>query len=235
MDKILDKIRKLLRMKRGGTPAEVETALAMAAELARKHGIDLGTVDPDHEPSEQQRITHVDQVLSLRLPLEARFAAAILVNFFNVQVLVRRGACRWWIKKPNTVTFIGTAWDCEVAKYVFVFLQRHFRYSWSHRQNRRLKNRSAFLHGMFLGLAAKLEEQRDNQSLSENALVLIGRAVQLRKDYLANLCPEAKDMGLPEDDSEAWLSKMAGITEGKNTSINPGLNKSPDSVRLLLS
>jgi hypothetical protein len=50
----LDKIRKLLRMKRGGTAGEVENALRMAQELAAKHGIDLNTVDPDVDERERQ-------------------------------------------------------------------------------------------------------------------------------------------------------------------------------------
>jgi hypothetical protein len=71
-DEALDKIRKLLRMKRGGTPAEVETALAMAAEIARKHGIDLSGVDPDHEPD--QPIGHIDTVTSAPMGVQIRRA-----------------------------------------------------------------------------------------------------------------------------------------------------------------
>ena len=225
-DAIIEKIKKLLRMKRGGTAGEIENALAMAAELARKHGIDLGSVNPDEE-SKSETITHFSEVLKLRLPLEAKFAAAICVNFFNVQIChcpggrVRDGN---WINFYNhTMVFVGTAWDIEIARFVFFFLQRHFRASWNHRINRRLKNREAFLHGMFLGLAAKLEEARQKEV--GTGLVLIGRAVQLRKDYLARLFPSAKDQSLDVDDSDAAAAKWAGVRAGRETEIHSGLNK----------
>jgi hypothetical protein len=37
MNTALEKIKKLLRMKRGGTQAEIETALALAQQIAAKH------------------------------------------------------------------------------------------------------------------------------------------------------------------------------------------------------
>jgi hypothetical protein len=61
-DAIVEKIKKLLRMKRGGTPGEIENALAAAAELARKHSIDLGSINPDEE-SAKERLTHLQELL----------------------------------------------------------------------------------------------------------------------------------------------------------------------------
>src|SRR6266571_1607867 len=86
-DKIIDKIRKLLRMQRGGTPGEVETALGLAAELARKHGIALDAVDPDATPA--QHITHLNTKTSARIQWECKYAALICNQFFNVHVLLR--------------------------------------------------------------------------------------------------------------------------------------------------
>ena len=205
----IDKIKKLLRMKRGGTQGEIENALAAAAKLAREHGIDLTGVNPD-EP-DADRLTHAEEVLKTRLPLEARFAAAILVNFFNVQICV----CKGWRYR---VVFVGTAWDCEVARYIFIFLQRHFRYAWNHRENRRLKNREAFLNGMFLGLAYKLRQQQPQGE----GLIL---ATTARKDYLAKLFPNAEDNPLPDQDSNADAAHRAGIQAGQNTEIRSGLNQ----------
>ena len=216
-DLIIEKIKKLLRMKRGGTAGEIENALAMAAELARKHGIDLASVNPEEEAG-AQRITHVQDVLKLRLPLEAKFAGAILVNFFNVAICIKRGTSLPFVKIPGRILFIGTAWDCEVARYVFVFLQRHFRYCWNHRENRRLKNREAFMHGMFLGLAAKLEEQQPQGE----GLIL---AADARKQYLAKLVPNTKDQNLDMDTSDANAAKYAGMLAGRDTEIRSGLNK----------
>jgi hypothetical protein len=166
----------------------------------------------------------VEDVLKLRLPLEAKFAGAILVNFFNVAICFHTAVNRWFLKIPGKITIVGTAWDCEVARYVFIFLQRHFRYSWNHRPNRRLKNREAFMHGMFLGLAAKLEAQQPETEglvLSKNA----------RKDYLAKLVPTSKDQSLDANNSDAWAAKRAGIRAGSETEIRSGLNKAAAPAR----
>ncbi len=205
----IDKIKKLLRMKRGGTQGEIENALAAAAKIAREHGIDLAGVNPD-EP-DADRLTHAEEVLKTRLPLEAKFAAAILVNYFNVQICVVKSY-------RYSVVFVGTAWDCEVARYIFIFLQRHFRYAWNHRENRRLKNRAAFLDGMYHGLSCKLDQQQP----TGEGLVL---ATNARKEYLARLIPNAQDSPLPDYDAAADTARWAGVLAGKKTEIRSGLNQ----------
>lgn len=220
-DEVIEKIRKLLRMKRGGTPAEVETALALAAELARKHGVNLGSVDPDVEP-ESEVITHQEDVLKSRLPLEARLAGAILVHFFNVGIVFGNGwGLMGWRK---TVRFVGTRCDIDIARYLFGFLQGHFRRSWNRRQNRRIRNREAFLKGMFLGLAAKLEKER-NQAMAGNeaGLVLIGKAVEKRKQYIHEHW-KTEDRDLEVDKSDAAASRYAGIVEGQRTELRRGMD-----------
>lgn len=42
---ILEKIKKLLRMRRGGTPGEIENALAMAAKLAEPDSINQAVIE----------------------------------------------------------------------------------------------------------------------------------------------------------------------------------------------
>lgn len=230
-DAILEKIKKLLRMKRGGTAGEIDNALAMAAKLARDHEIDLNDVNPDDE-SKPERITFHEDVLKLRLPSEAKFAAAICVNFFNVQMCFKSPLNRYYIKAKARVTFIGSAWDIEIARYVFVFLQHHFRGCWKSRQNRRLKNRKAFLSGMFLGLGAKLEDARKQEV--GTGLIHVDRAIQLRKDYLAKLFPNATDKNLGADDSDAHAAKYAGILEGQKTNIAPAVKNQPVQARAML-
>jgi hypothetical protein len=86
---IIDKIKKLLRMKRGGTPAEIETALAMAQKLAAKHGIDINSVDPEEKLKSE--MGHTDGWIGSRAPYDVRYAAKIVERFFNVDVIYRPG------------------------------------------------------------------------------------------------------------------------------------------------
>lgn len=232
-EEAIEKIKKLLRMKRGGTPDEVATALALAAELARKHGVELGTVNPE-ETTESEQIGHVAEVLKSKLPLEAKLACAILVNFFNVQAVVYKRA--HWVLRERicSVNFVGTQWDRDVAVYVFRFLQVHFRSCWNRRPNKRLRNRFAFLNGMFLGLATKLEQEKRAHT-DEAALVFVGRALELRKQYVQKHWPRAEDVALEEDDSDAHASGLAGVRAGQNTNIRPAVGApKPAAERRLL-
>lgn len=228
-DAIIEKIKKLLRMKRGGTQGEIENALAAAARLAREHGINLDSINPDESV---QEIRHVAEALNSRLPMEARYAAAILVNFFNVNVVIskRPQPRRPWASQYAAV-YIGLPWDTEVARYVFVFLQKHFRRAWSQRGNRRLKNRAAFLEGMFLGLAAKLEDERKANQPDEAGLVMIGTALKRRAEYVQKHWPKAGTQNLKRDHSDAHASRLAGVRAGQDTNIRRAMKESPAAAR----
>src|SRR5688572_4469996 len=121
---VIEKIKKLLRMKRGGTAGEIENALAMAAALASKHGIDLASVDPDKLPD--QPIGHIDATTSARIQWECKYAALVCKQFFNVNALLRderTGSRRRW--RNFKITLIGTAHDTQIAVFVYHFLIGH--------------------------------------------------------------------------------------------------------------
>ncbi|HTI72288.1 MAG TPA: DUF2786 domain-containing protein [Candidatus Limnocylindria bacterium] len=211
-DPIIERIRKLLRMQRGGTPEEIASALAKARDLASKHGIDLNSVDPNVE-TQGQRFTREDQIMGTRIPLEARHAANLVLNYFKVEPVIsealRNG--RW----VALIVFCGTPWDIEVAKYVFTFLRRHFRRSWERRENRRLKDRAAFYWGMYVGIGAIL--RKSEPAADPLALVV---ANQL-KAYVAQEFPRTQKTGIDKGDSDnAWRN---GFVVGVNTQINSAI------------
>lgn len=230
MNPILEKIKKLLRMKRGGTPDEVATALRLAQELAEKHGIDLSGVNPDDDNTRPERpISHTDQILGARVQWECRYAALICHNFFNVNTFVNYfgsnlSSHRWGF------TFVGTAWDTEIAIYVYQFLTGHFRREWKAR-GKRLRNRRAFMWGMYIGLAAKL---RDRQPKPEQkpGLIATERQLQRRQDYITKHFGDLKkNNAAPDDDADA--ARYAGIMAGRETEIRSGVTGSDTKTNYL--
>jgi hypothetical protein len=222
-DEIIEKIKKLLRMKRGGTPAEVETALNMARELAAKHNIDIEGVNPDEESHREQPIGHEDALLAARIQWECKYAGLITQNFFNVQMLLRRTVARrnGWPVPVYAITFIGTEWDRQIGVYVFEFLCGHFRREWTRRRGR-CRNRQAFLYGMYIGLGAKLKEQRDRNTPSGPGLVRLERAVERRKLYMEQTFGATTTQdSTPDSDAEA--AKYAGYLAGRDTEIRSGV------------
>ncbi len=242
----IEKIRKLLRMKRGGTQHEIETALALAAELARKHNIDMAGVDPDHEPD--QPISRIDATTSARIGWECKYASLVCQQFFNVTALItrnnvkrepnhllrdylfiRRRSCDWRIR------LIGTAWDTQIALYVYEFLTRHMRRLWSagplSPRGARLRNRQAFLYGMYIGICTRLDEQKGKQ-VNEAGLVLISRGLARRDDYMKKTFGDVGNHSITPD-GDATASKNAGFQAGLATEIRSGLSHKGTAMPLL--
>jgi hypothetical protein len=220
-DPIIEKLKKLLRMKRGGTPGEIANALAMAAELARKHGIDLDAIDPD--APEAKPIGHMDAMTSARLQDECRYAALVCENFFNVKALITNAPARTCYRwRDFKIVFIGTASDQQIAIYIFRFLVGHFRRSWNHRENKRIRHRHSFMDGIFQGLCRKLQDQRV-QEVSGSGLIRLDQQLIRRNEYMQKTFGETKKEGF-KDNSDSAVAKYAGYVVGRKTEIRSSLS-----------
>lgn len=228
---ITEKIKKLLRMKRGGTAAEVETALNLARELAQKHGIDLDSVNPD-EHTEEKPINHHDAFVGGRIQVECKYAGIICNKFFNVNVFTRRIRFSAWPYYRFALTFVGTDWDREIAGYVYRFLVGHFRREWNTKRGR-CRNRHAFMDGMFDGLFIKL---RDRQPTPEAGvgLIHIERAAKRRELYVGQHFGEMKGKSM-KPDGNADQSRWRGFLAGQDTEIRPAVKDRNEAGQLLLS
>lgn len=233
-DAAIEKIRKLLRMQRGGSAGEIANALRLAQDIAEKHGVDLGSVDPDECPSsEWQRIGHLDAVTGSRIQWEWKYAGLISEAFFRVNVLVRP-ADSWAGRRPKRcISIIGTESDREIALYVCRFLVAEFRRAWSTRFSRRVRSRQPFLFGMYLGILSKLAEQLpDPPAAGSPGLIRIEKAVALRKDYMKQKWGEVESTSV-KPDGNSDVSKKIGFLVGLRTEIRPAV-KGASGPQLLL-
>ena len=232
LDPIIEKIRKLLRMKRGGTPEEIATALRLAQELAAKHGVDLGSVNPDDDAPKSEQIGHEDPISGARIQCECRYAGLVCVQFFNVEVFSTTLEGHWRQARRvyrYALRFVGTDWDRKVAVYVFFFLAGHFRREWKSRRGR-CRSREQFMWGMYLGLCRKLRE-RQPKPLESAALVHTGRQLA-RRNYIDRHFGKL-DSHSVEPDGDADEAKWRGYLAGQQTEIRPAMEKSKSEQLLL--
>ena len=215
MNPIIEKIKKLLRMKRGGTPDEIATALRLAQELAEKHGIDLNAVNPDEENHERP-ISHDDEVIGRRVSWESEYSSLICDQFFKVRVFQSMNDAR----TKYVYRFVGEEWDIQIAIYVYRFLCGHFRREWKTRRGR-CRNRQAFLWGMYRGLCQKLYER---QPLTEQqpGLIRADRALERRKQYIQQHWGDLKSASVEPDD-DASKARWLGYQAGRATEIRSGV------------
>jgi hypothetical protein len=226
-DVVIDKIKKLLRMKRGGTTAEVETALALARELASKHGLDINTINPDEET---QRVTDQNAFIAARLQWECKYAMLVCERYFNVSALICRHSGPGYYSSM-AIKFIGTHWDIQIAKYVFTFLKGHFRREWNTRRGR-CRNRQAFMFGMFRGLCSKLAAQQQKGEVGQFGILRLDQAKTLLTSYITNFFGETEQQsGIPNGDAKK--AQYQGFLAGRATEIRNGVGVSTPSRKLM--
>lgn len=229
----LDKIKKLLRMKRGGTPDEIATALRLAQELAEKHGIDLSDVNADDETEQRERpLGHEDHILGARVQWECKYAMLIVQRFFNVNPFLNTFTRSNPWRRVQGITFVGTEWDRQIATYVYGFLVGHMRREWRTKRGR-CRNRQAFMYGMYLGIYSKLME-RQPKAIEQTGLVPVDRALARRDKYIAENFGTLKDTDMTVT-GDAEKAKWAGYQAGRATEIRSGLGSTNERGQQLLT
>lgn len=232
MNPIIEKIKKLLRMKRGGTADEIATALRLAADLAAKHGIDLGSVNPEEE-STSTAIGHEDPIISARIQCECKYAGLICTRFFNVDVFVTTLDGKWSGSRHvwrYALRFVGTEWDRKIAAYVLLFLVGHFRRQWSAaRRRRNFRARRHFMWGMYVGLAEKLASR---QPVPEAAALVQSNRALARTSYIENNFGKLTQTSV-RPDGAGKAARWAGFIAGQETEIRPGVETSAVSRSML--
>ncbi len=213
-EQIIEKIKKLLRMKRGGTPDEIATALRLAQELAEKHGVDIGSVNPDEEHVKERPINHEDEILGVRASWESRYSSLICDQFFKVRVFKTVNDSR----TKYVFRFVGEEWDRQIAIYVYRFLCGHFRREWKCKRGR-CRNRQAFMWGMYIGICQKLAARQPEQM---PGIVKTDRQLQRRNQYIEQHWGKLNETSV-EPDGDATEAKHRGWLAGKQTEIRSGV------------
>ena len=224
MEGVIDKIKKLLRMKRGGTQAEIATALRLAQEIAAKHGINLDTVNPDDD-ERTRAIGHDDVRTPVRTAYEQELAYCVIRGWFDVHAIFRTDYDVRF-RKACVLTIIGDESARQIGTYVYTFLVRAFRRAWRERVNRRLRDRRAFLFGMYAGIVSQLPDLKIQTDAGREGIVLS------RKAYLDRLCPNRKQNPINHG-AYSGMAAMAGHIEGLKTMIRPGVNGAESGEQLL--
>jgi len=222
-EKIINRIKKLLRMKNGGTAAEIETALLLAQQIAHKHGIDIKSINENE--LEREPITHENINELSRIQWECKYAALIMQEHFNVKVFVRKSI----FHDTTKLIFIGTKTDIEIARYIYNFLVRHFRQEWKLKKGR-LRNRQAFMFGMFCGLNNKLNSLKPKIEQQEG-IILSGDKLR-RNDYMEKTFGETKSESV-NPDNIAVAAVNAGYQAGRQTNIRTGLRPPAQLIKEL--
>lgn len=211
----IEKIQKLLRMKRGGTQSESETAERLAEVIALKAGIDLSDVSEEDTAARLVVITHRIMGEWSKEPTEAFHAGLICRRFFNISTFAQVG----WTEKR---IFVGTELDLDIAAYVFNCCVNEFRHAWNKRRGR-CKKRAEFIYGCYVGLFTKLKERFPKlfePAHEGNALVV--SMLEKRRQYIEeHFGPmETKSVQAKNTNNAA---AARGFHAGRDIELRPGI------------
>jgi hypothetical protein len=160
---VIDKIRKLLRLGKSSNPNEAALAIARAFELARKHAIDLESVNLDDEAIE----CFLSRI-GARLSFEQKLILNLVKRFFRVDIIA---------DLPN-IAYIGRETDISIAQYVYDYLLRALRgglrvYQAEVRRKLSRTRKQNFIQGWIYGVAFKLEAAAKQLAVEDSRFAMV--------------------------------------------------------------
>jgi hypothetical protein len=225
MDKLIDKIKKLLALAESGNEHEAKLAAQRATELLTKHNLNMQQVQRSNDYTEEELFNQKAE------STETKFVGNLICQYFFVKLLKTRDR----INKRTIYTVFGTPENVEIASYMYGFLVREFRQLW---RNYKGECRQSFYIGLYGGLRDQLEEAK-TKIQNETGLVVvpdkgIDRYINDRHRGVRSgggLRPKARS-ARPKARSAADIN--AGRVQGQNIQIRRGVNSSHQGATLRL-
>lgn len=197
-------------------------------QLAREHDVAVEGLNPD-EAARERVIGHQDTEAWQRVSYDKHYAARICGRFFHVKTIIVRCVMhvRGWPKIGTKISFVGRRSDLEIALYVYGFLVHHFAFCWRKHRGR-LRNRHAFVDGMFMGIYSRLMETETPRDAKGTELV-----VRELETYIAAVFGKTKAEEYRQPDHNARAASNAGWIAGRQTNIATPLKGASEQTLVL--
>jgi hypothetical protein len=213
MEKIVDKVRKLLATAKGTTSEEeAQTSMLLAQKLLAKHGISMSDVDIEEQDSKNVVEENVTDP-SGRTPWWKKQLAVVIADNFKCKTFI---ACGY---KTTKIMFLGLEVDVAVAKDVFQYAETVIdKLAKSYvgkiyRQGKPTKGiRNEFIWGFITGLQDKFKEQVEKNNWG---LVLVTDALVVQA---------YEDKGLRRASSGGIRPNFSGDAEARSEGYKHGQN-----------
>jgi hypothetical protein len=228
-ESIAERVKKLLRLAADKCNRhESEQALRRAFDLARRHNIDIDSLDLDENT---ERILHQEFPFPKRVGFLQFRALSLVINFFPVNAVIG------WAK----VSFIGKPTDIAIAHYVYEFIVgaglRELRdFEKCERKARRKMStgkRHSFIRGFIYALARQLKSAEADLDLDDSKTALVVAEEAQREAYQNGHFQETKTLER-DIDRKVTTALMSGRDAGRRTNIRTPLDAAPSAAVLSL-
>ena len=117
---IIQKIQKLFSLANSDNENEAKAAMNMANSLLLKHNLSLQQINGYQAEYQRKNVNE-----GLILKYHQKLILWLLKGYFFVECIVMRSENR-----VKTFQLVGTAENCEIASYIFEYLDRTFPELW---------------------------------------------------------------------------------------------------------
>lgn len=239
-DAIVERIQKLLSLANSDNENEAKMATARANELLIKYNLKMQEVV-------DRQFDYVDQNLAttgLTLKPYQKLIGGILVEFFFIRIVIARkhvgfSSGRWAYKNAprsqyqKTIKLVGTSENCQIAAYIFTYLNDVFPKLWNEYKKNNECDASAkasYHHGLALGIKHMLEQTKWKVQ-NETGLVVL-------KDKKLDEHIKKTTRGTYGGDSSSEMDPEVvrdGVRDGKSVQLRKPLDSQipTDSGKLL--
>ena len=232
---IINKIQKLLSLANSHNENEAKAAMNMANILLLKHNLSIQQIETHiDEQKTQYQTKNVKEGLST-LRFHQKLIADLLQNHFFVKIII--------ISKPiisalkpkysKTIQLIGTKENCEIASYIFAYLDKAYPELWktylNNNQDANNRQKNSYYHGLTKGIKTMLEatkwkvEEEMGLILTEDAnlLELVKQKTTGKYGARSNSC---------NVDSKVYND---GIDDGANITLKKPINSESTNQKLV--
>ena len=216
--KLVEKVKKLLRLSSSPNENEARLALQKAQALMLEHNIDAGDLKEtaiQSEPIAQDFGRRPTFYLPIATVLEACFGVIIS-----------------WHNRDGEIKMHGREVNIEIGKYVYDYLAHLLPFL---AKQKGIRDRKVYYYGVAQGIISQLNDAKDNSKadsifdvVSERGLTVTKETLVIR-DYLISKLGFAKT----SHRYSTGGSYEQGIRDGKKVRINPGVNSGSGETKKL--
>jgi hypothetical protein len=223
MEKLIEKIQKLLALATSPNENEAKAASAKAQELMIKYNLEVSELEVKPEVGVEVFHQADNNIVSFK----DKVIASILNDHFNVYIIINvEGKGRFFGNKfmrPKCLKVAGTKENIEIAKYVFDYLSVAFENAWKvykKETNAPASAKNAFFDGLTSGFKKTLKQ---NEKVCEEKGLVVVKDPSLKEQFGKTrkaTCTARSDANAAMAGFEAGqkmkIAKAVGTTENSN-------------------
>ena len=221
IDKILDKVKKLMSLGTSSNVHEAERAMLKANELLMKHN--LTHLNDEGKDLYFQRLFEIKQING-----KSRCMVNILRSFGVFPVF------NAWTKRGYVIEVSGSKTNVQIADYVAQFLDRELEKLYKKARKEDgfggLRAKNAFFAGLSRGYLSKFEKQKEEIEKSDTS-----NQLQAYRKEIADMAEELiyeKLTGTRSSEAGHMDARDSGYETGKKLSISQGVQSGKKTLQI---